>query len=164
MDVSMPDVSGIRATEDVRRGSPGVKVLALTRHTEQGYVQQMLQVGATGYALKQTAAETLLAAIRTVARGGTYLDAAIAGKVAEGCVTSRRSPSDTRSLTSRKQQIVTMVAHGYTNKEISSALSITVKTVESHKTKIMQRLGITSRAGLVRFAMLQGWLDSSSVS
>ncbi|HEX3580041.1 MAG TPA: response regulator transcription factor, partial [Thermoanaerobaculia bacterium] len=133
------------------------------RHTEHGYVQQMLQVGATGYALKQTAAETLLAAIRTVAHGGTYLDAAIAGKVAEAGV-NRRSPSHIRSLTNREQQIATMVAHGYTNKEISSALSITVKTVESHKTKIMQRLGITSRAALVRFAILQGWLDSSSVS
>lgn len=166
MDLSMPDLSGIRATEELRRMSINAKVLALTRHSEHGYLQQMLQAGATGYALKQTAAETLIEAIRTVARGGMYFDPAVAGKVTE-TFASRRSPSsspDHHSLTSREQQIVTMVAHGYTNKEIASSLGITVKTVESHKSRIMQKLGITSRAGLVRFAILQGWLDASSVS
>jgi DNA-binding NarL/FixJ family response regulator len=163
MDVSMPEVSGIRAAEDVRRSSLTVKLLALTRHTEHGYLQQMLQAGVTGYALKQTAAETLLDAIRTVARGGTYLDSALAPKIAQSL--SRRSSSSksaARSLTYREQQVVTMVVQGYTNKETSASLGITVKTVESHKAKIMQKLGINSRAELVRFAILQGWLDNSS--
>ena len=166
MDISMPDLSGIRATEELRRMSINAKVLALTRHSEHGYLQQMLQAGARGYALKQTAAETLIEAIRTVARGGMYFDPAVAGKVAE-TFASRRSPSsspDHHSLTSREQQIVTMVAHGYTNKEIASSLGIMVKTVESHKSRIMQKLGITSRAGLVRFVILQGWLGASSVT
>jgi DNA-binding NarL/FixJ family response regulator len=166
MDISMPDLSGIRATEELRRMGINAKVLALTRHSEHGYLQQMLQAGAQGYALKQTAAETLIEAIRTVARGGMYFDPAVAGKVTESFA-GRRSPSsstDHHSLTSREQQIVTMVAHGYTNKEIASSLGITVKTVESHKTRIMQKLGITSRAGLVRFVILQGWLATSSVT
>jgi two-component system response regulator NreC len=166
MDISMPDLSGIRATEELRRMSVNAKVLALTRHSEHGYLQQMLQAGARGYALKQTAAETLIEAIRTVARGGMYFDPAVAGKVTE-TFASRHSPSSSRdhhSLTSREQQIVTVVAHGYTNKEIASSLGITVKTVESHKSRIMQKLGITSRAGLVRFAILQGWLDPSGVT
>ncbi|MEK6373597.1 MAG: response regulator transcription factor [Acidobacteriota bacterium] len=125
----------------------------------------MLQAGVKGYALKQTAAETLIDAIRTVARGGMYLDPAIVGKVVDSF--SRRRATcrlPTQPLTAREQQIVTMVAHGYTNKEIAAALGITVKTVESHKTKIMQKLGITSRADLVRFVVLQGWLDTTSVS
>ena len=166
MDISMPDLSGIRATEEMRRMNINAKVLALTRHSEHGYLQQMLQAGAKGYALKQTAAETLIEAIRTVAHGGMYFDPAVAGKVTE-TFASRRSASsspDRHSLTSREQQIVTMVAHGYTNKEIASSLGITVKTVESHKTRIMQKLGITSRAGLVRFVILQWWLDTSSVT
>ena len=166
MDISMPDLSGIRATEEMRRMNINAKVLALTRHSEHGYLQQMLQAGAKGYALKQTAAETLIEAIRTVAHGGIEVHAAVAGKVTE-TFASRRSASsspDRHSLTSREQQIVTMVAHGYTNKEIASSLGITVKTVESHKTRIMQKLGITSRAGLVRFVILQGWLDTSSVT
>jgi DNA-binding NarL/FixJ family response regulator len=163
MDVSMPDVSGMRAAEDVRRSSTTVKVLALSRHTEHGYVRLMLQAGATGYALKQTAAETLLDAIRTVARGGTYLDSAISPKIAQSLASRSSSPkSGARSLTDREQQVVTMVAQGHTNKETSASLGITVKTVESHKTKIMQKLGINSRAELVRFAILQGWLDNSS--
>jgi DNA-binding NarL/FixJ family response regulator len=165
MDVSIPDLSGIKATEEMQRTSSHAKVLALTRHSEHGYVQQMLRAGAKGYALKQTAAETLIEAIRTVARGGMYFDPAVAGKVAD-TFASRRSPSKSadHSLTSREQQIVTTVAHGYTNKEIAASLGITVKTVESHKTRIMQKLGITSRAGLVRFVILQGWLDGSSLS
>lgn len=166
MDVSMPDLSGIRATAEMRRMNINAKVLALTRHSEHGYLQQMLEAGARGYALKQTAVETLIEAIRTVARGGMYFDPAVAGKVAE-TFASRRSPSspsprDHPSLTSREQQIVTSVAEGYTNKEIASSLGIMVKTVESHKSRIMQKLGIKSRAGLVRFVILQGWLDASS--
>lgn len=166
MDISMPDLSGIRATAEMRRLNVNAKVLALTRHSEHGYLQQMLKAGARGYALKQTAAETLIEAIRTVARGGMYFDPAVAGEVSEtfssGRSPSNPNPRDHHSLTSREQQIVTMVAQGYTNKEIASPLGITVKTIESHKSRIMQKLGIKSRAGLVRFVILQGWLDASS--
>jgi two-component system response regulator NreC len=157
MDVSMPDAAGPKVTTELRQEFPNVKVLALTRHTEKAYIQQMLHAGATGYVLKQTSSDVLLSAIRAVAEGGTFIDPAVAGKLVDsfGARTSTAQPG---SVTSREQQILTMVAYGHTNKEIAGALGITVKTVETHKTNIMQKLDITSRAELVRYAMAQGWL------
>jgi two-component system response regulator NreC len=159
VDVSMPDVNGARAAAEIHDALPEVKIVALTRHAEKAYVQQMLQAGATGYVLKQTAAEVLIAAIRAVAAGNTYLDQAVAGKLMEAFGSRGAQPGNRDLLTSREREIVSMVAYGHTNKEIASALGITVKTVETHKTNIMQKLEITSRAELVRFALSQGWLE-----
>jgi DNA-binding NarL/FixJ family response regulator len=157
LDVSMPDQSGAKAAVDIRRVAPEVRILALTRHTERAYLQQMFNAGAAGYVLKQTAAELLITAIRAVAQGGRYVDPAMAEK--ETPVTARMpSRSSETSLTPREQQIVTLIAYGHTNKEIASTLEITVKTVETHKSNIMQRLGLGSRSDLVRFALDQGWL------
>ncbi|HEX8152009.1 MAG TPA: response regulator transcription factor, partial [Thermoanaerobaculia bacterium] len=157
LDISMPDTTGIRVAADLRAALPDVKIVALTRHAEKAYVQQMLQNGASGYVLKQTAGDALLDAIRTVMRGGTYLDPAVAGKMFEAVSPVRgRVAAD---ITSREREVLTLVAFGHTNKEISSILGITVKTVESHKTNAMQKLEITSRAALVRFALANGWLD-----
>lgn len=158
LDISIPDISGAKVAEEIRTGLPQVKIVVLTRHAEKAYVQQMLQAGATGYVLKQTAAESLLAAIRAVAGGDTYLDHAVAGKLIES-ISRGASPGGTTALTPREREIVTMVAYGHTNKEIANALGITVKTVETHKSNIMQKLEITSRAELVRFALTQGWLE-----
>jgi len=158
LDISMPDMSGAKVAESIRAELPQVKIVVLTRHGEKAYVQQMLQAGATGYVLKQTAADSLLAAIRAVAGGDTYLDHAVAGKLIES-ITRGANPGGPAALTPREREIVTMVAYGHTNKEIANALGITVKTVETHKTNIMQKLEITSRAELVRFALTQGWLE-----
>jgi DNA-binding NarL/FixJ family response regulator len=160
LDISMPDVSGTTVAADIRAALPQVKIVALTRHGEKAYVQQMLQAGATGYVLKQTAADVLIAAIRAVAGGDTYIDNSVAGKLVESSSGPRgatHGASD--ALTPREREIVAMVAYGHTNKEISSTLGITVKTVETHKSNIMQKLGLTSRAELVRFALTQGWLE-----
>lgn len=161
MDVSMPGISGARATQEVKRAQPGVIVLALTRHSERGYLQQMLESGASGYVLKQAPADQLINAIRTVSRGGTYLDPSIAGKLIPDHSTRRLHPRAESQITLREQEVVTMIALGHTNKEIASALGISVKTVESHKNNVMQKLEIRSRAGLVRFAIAQGWLASA---
>ena len=158
LDISMPDINGARVASEIRAALPQVKIVALTRHAEKAYVQQMLQAGATGYVLKQTAADVLISAIRAVAGGVTYLDHAVAGKLIESFAGVRRT-SAPDLLTTREREIVTMVAYGHTNKEIASALGITVKTVETHKTNIMQKLEITSRSELVRFALTQGWLE-----
>jgi DNA-binding CsgD family transcriptional regulator len=128
-----------------------------TRHAEKAYVQQMLQNGANGYVLKQTAGDVLLEGIRTVMRGGTYLDPAVAGKLFEAASPARGGVA--ADITAREREVLTLVAFGHTNKEISSILGITVKTVESHKANAMQKLEIASRADLVRFALAQGWLD-----
>jgi two-component system response regulator NreC len=159
VDISMPDISGARVAAEIHELLPDVKIVALTRHAEKAYVQQMLQAGATGYVLKQTAADVLMAAIRAVAAGNTYLDKAVAGKLIETFGGRGMSIGSSDALTPREREIVTMVAYGHTNKEIATALGITVKTVETHKTNIMQKLEITSRAELVRFALTQGWLE-----
>ncbi|HEY0139722.1 MAG TPA: response regulator transcription factor [Thermoanaerobaculia bacterium] len=159
LDISMPDISGASAAPEIRAALPHVKIVALTRHAEKAYVQQMLQAGATGYVLKQTAADVLIAAIRSVASGGTYIDPAVAGKLLDSRGHSRVPEHGTSSVTPREREIATMVAYGHTNKEIAVALGITVKTVETHKSNIMQKLELTSRAELVRFAMTQGWLE-----
>ena len=158
VDISMPDMSGPQVALALRDALPEAKIVALTRHAEKAYVQQMLGSGANGYVLKQTAADVLIAAIRVVCGGGMYLDPAVAGKMFDrGARPLRGTPSD--DLTARERAVLTMVAYGHTNKEIASLLGITVKTVETHKTNSMQKLGIGTRADLVRFALAQGWLE-----
>ena len=157
VDLSMPDTTGPHVAAELRAGLPSAKIVALTRHAEKAYVQQMLQNGANGYVLKQTAGDALLTAIRTVLNGGTWLDPAVAGKVFDAGSPLRGAV--TGEITAREREVLTMVAWGHTNKEIASVLGITVKTVETHKTNAMQKLEIASRADLVRYAMTQGWLD-----
>ncbi len=157
VDISMPDTTGPQITAELRAGLPATKIVALTRHAEKAYVQQMLQNGANGYVLKQTAGDALLTAIRTALSGGTWLDPAVAGKVFDATAPARGA--GTGELTPREREVVTMVAWGHTNKEIAAVLGITVKTVETHKMNAMEKLEIGSRADLVRYAMGQGWLE-----
>jgi two-component system, NarL family, response regulator NreC len=157
VDISMPDTTGPQVAAELRACFPAAKIVALTRHAEKAYVQQMLHHGATGYVLKQTAGDALLTAIRSVLNGGTWLDPAVAGKVLDAASPMRGvHPGE---ITPREREVLTMVAWGHTNKEIASLLGITVKTVETHKMNGMQKLEIASRADLVRYAMAQGWLD-----
>lgn len=156
LDVSMPDITGTAAAAELRAALPETKIVALTRHSERAYVQQMMQNGASGYVLKQTAGDVLVSAIRTVLGGGTFLDPAVAGKMFETAGTARAGSGE---LTSREREVLTMVAYGHTNKEIAAVLGITVKTVETHKANGMQKLDIGSRADLVRYALGQGWLE-----
>lgn len=164
IDVSMPGISGAEAAADLRKSVPDVKIVALTRHTEKPYVQQMMRSGASAYILKQNGAATLIEAMRAVVRGGTYLDPAIAGKFVERLTKDASPAHSATELTPREEQIATMVAYGHTNKEIAAALGITVKTVETHKSNIMEKLGLTSRAQLVQFALEHGWVDRSHSS
>ena len=157
LDISMPDSTGPNVAAELRAAHPAVKIVALTRHIEKAYVQQMLSHGANGYVLKQTAGDVLLTAIRNVVAGGTYLDPAVAGKMFEPRAPLRGAAS--ADLTPREREVLTMVAWGHTNKEIATLLGITVKTVETHKTNAMQKLEIGSRAELVRYALAQGWLE-----
>lgn len=157
LDISMPDMTGARVAATLRAELPSIAIVVLTRHAEKAYVQQMMQNGAAGYVLKQTAGDVLLAAIRTVVRGGTFLDPVVEAKMFEAGTTLRGKSGD--DLTSREREVLTMVAYGHTNKEIGELLGITVKTVETHKANGMQKLDIGSRAELVRYALAQGWLE-----
>jgi DNA-binding NarL/FixJ family response regulator len=163
MDVSMPELNGLRATEIIRRECPEVRVLALTRHADDGYLQLLFRAGASGYVLKQSRAIELVHAIRAVARGGQYLDPAVAGRVIREY---RRHSSDapapaTPDLSPRKEEVLRLVAWGYSNKEIAARLKLSVKTVETHKTNAMHELGLGSRIEIVKFALLRGWLQDS---
>jgi two-component system, NarL family, response regulator NreC len=157
LDISLPDTTGPQVAAGLRDALPDVRIVALTRHGEKAYIQQMLQKGANAYVLKQTAGDVLVTAIRTVLQGGTYLDPAVAGKIFDAASPARGAGSG--ELTGREREVLTMVAWGHTNKEIASVLGITVKTVETHKMNAMQKLEIGSRADLVRYALAQGWLE-----
>jgi DNA-binding NarL/FixJ family response regulator len=160
MDVSMPQLNGAEATERLRLACPQVKVLALTVHEDRGYLHRLLQAGAAGYVLKRAAAEELIHAIRTVAAGGVYLDPAVAGKVVGSFVrqrTGKGSPEGVE-LSDREADVVRLTAAGYSNKEIAGRLDLSVKTVETYKTRSLEKLGLRSRADLVRYALQRGWL------
>jgi len=159
MDVSMPGAGGLEATRALRASKPQTKVLMLTRHRDDGYVQELLRAGASGYVLKQSRAEEVLLAIRAVANDGTYIDPAVAGQLVHE-VARRTAGADgpAVSLTSREEEVLRAVAWGYSNKEIAAKLDVSVKTVETHKTNALQKLGLRNRVDVVRFALFKGWL------
>jgi DNA-binding NarL/FixJ family response regulator len=163
LDVSMPGMNGLKAAEALRQSSPDVKVLTLSRHSDDGYLHQLLRAGAAGYVLKQSRPTELLHAIRSVAAGGRYLDPSVAGKVMSGY--RRRHPEDEavggKTLSARETEVVRLIAWGYTNKEIAAQLDLSVKTVETHKANAMHKLGVRSRIDIVRYALLQGWLQDT---
>jgi DNA-binding NarL/FixJ family response regulator len=161
MDVSMPRMNGLKATGKLLELCPQTKVLTLTRHTDDGYLQELLRAGASGYVLKQSAPAELLRAIRTVATGGKYLDPAITGKVM-GSYASRRTSVRTdaqASISEREAEVLRLIAWGYSNKEIGARLDLSVKTIEAHKANAMRKLDMRSRIDIVRYALLQGWLQ-----
>ena len=162
MDITMPNVNGVQATAQLKRACPTIKVLALSVHDDTSYLRQLLAAGATGYILKHTAAEDLIQAIRMVAGGGIYLDPALASHVVAGYV---RVPSKAgerfgAELSERETEVVQRIAHGHSNKEIAVQLKLSVKTVETYRARAMEKLGLESRAALVRYALERGWLRS----
>lgn len=169
LDLSMPGISGAEAAEHICAECPGVRIIALTMHEERGYVTRLLRAGAAGYVLKRTASAELVRAIRAVAAGGTYVDPSLAGALLGGHLQraqwggDARRPAGSGDLTTREGEVLRLVARGHSNKEIATVLQISVKTVETHKTNGMTKLGLRSRAALVRFAVDEGWLAEQSL-
>ncbi len=163
MDISMPKLNGLKSTEKLKQCCPQVKVLALTRHKDDGYLQQVLRAGASGYVLKQSPPAELIHAIRAIAAGGKYLDPAVAGKVMGTYVGPSKftASGSGETLTDREGQVLRLIALGYTNKEIAAQLDLSVKTVEAHKANSMRKLNMSSRIDIVRYAMLEGWLENT---
>ena len=160
MDVSMPGLTGSLATERLRRECPAAKVLALTVHEDKGYIRQLLTAGASGYALKRAAPEELIRAIQVVAAGGMYLDPTVAVKVVGGFVKpSPKGAAKTGELSEREAEVARLTAAGHGNKEIAARLDLSVKTVETYRARSLEKLGLKSRAELVRYAFQQGWLQ-----
>lgn len=163
MDISMPTMNGLKATKKLRELLPDIKILTLTRHTDDGYLKQLIGAGANGYVLKQSAPTELLQAIRTVSAGNAYLDPSLTRKVMGGYVSRAESVrgESKGDLTDREQEVLRLISFGYSNKEIGSRLDVSVKTVEAHKANAMRKLGISSRIDIVRYAILQNWLQDN---
>lgn len=163
MDISMPNLNGLKATKRVRREFPDIKILTLTRHTDDGYLQQLIAAGANGYVLKQSAPSELINAIRTVGSGEAYLDPTLTRKVMGGYVNRASSlrGENKGDLTERENEVLRLIAFGYSNKEIGTQLDLSVKTIEAHKSNAMRKLGISSRIDIVKYAILQNWLQDN---
>ena len=163
LDVSMPELNGLQAAERIKQCCPQVKVLTLTRHTDDGYLQQLLKAGVSGYVLKQSVSGVLLAAVRAVAAGSTFLDPAITGKIVGSYVakSAGKGAAPQHEPSGREREVLRMIAWGHSNKEIAGRLELSVKTVEVHKANAMRKLGMKSRIDIVRYALLQGWLQEN---
>ena len=158
MDLSMPGMSGVEAARRIREGCPGVRVVALTAHEAHGYLRQVMGAGASGYVLKRTATDELIGAIRHAAAGNTYLDPAVAGQLVAG----PGAPlfGEEVGLSQREEKVLREIAQGYSNKQIAARLKISVKTVETYKSRAMEKLGARSRVEIVRYAAGRGWLTT----
>jgi DNA-binding NarL/FixJ family response regulator len=160
MDLSMPILGGAEATRRIKRDCPDVKVLALTVHEERIYLTQLLRAGASGYVLKRAAAAELVRAVRTVAAGGTHVDPSVASALVEGYLDSEeaaaQAPRD--ALSAREREVLLRIARGFSNKEIAAELGLSVKTIETYKSRMAEKLGLRTRVDIVRYAVRQGWL------
>ena len=158
MDITMPNLNGIEATHQITKEIPGVKVLALSMHVDQRFVEEMLKAGATGYLPKDCASEELVCAIRTVLNNQTYLSPTIADIVRRDYV--RQGPKADTSvfsiLTLREREVLQLLAEGKTSKAIASHLDVSVKTIETHRQHIMEKLDFHSLAELTKYAIREG--------
>lgn len=161
MDISMPGTNGLVATRELRRQNPAVAVVTLTRHSDDAYLEELLRAGASGYVLKQSAPTELLQAIRTVAAGRQYVDSSLTGRLTASFLEREGGKPAGAAPTERENEVLRLIAEGYSNKEIAARLSLSVKTVETHKANAMRKLGLTGRIDVVRYALLQGWLGTS---
>jgi len=163
MDISMPGMNGLAATRMLKQVAPGILVITLTRHTDDAYLQELLRAGASGYVLKRSAPTELLHAIRGVAAGGQYLDSTLTSRVTAGFLArpGDRAHRAAPALTDRETQVLRLIAAGYGNKEIGAQLTLSAKTVDAHKSNAMRKLDLRGRIDIVKYAVLQGWLDQS---
>jgi two-component system response regulator NreC len=163
MDLSMPRSSGLTATRVLRNIRPELKVVVLTRHADQTYLQELLRAGVCAYVLKQSPHSELLHAIRAAAGGRQHIDSALTRHVAAPFLDSgsRKRHTGAPAVTERELSVLRLSAQGYSNKEIAQRLDVVVKTVEVHKANGMRKLRLAGRIELLQFAVLQGWLDDS---
>mgnify|MGYP003644728207 CR=1 FL=1 len=157
LDIAMPGLNGLETAARLSRNAPGLRVLMLSMHQNEEYVRQALRNGAAGYMLKDAAPMELALAIRAVLRGEVYLSPAVSRGVVSDYVQRLRSDESSGSgLTPRQTEVLQLIAEGHSSKEIARRLSLSVKTVETHRSQLMKQLGIHEVAGLVRFAMRTG--------
>jgi DNA-binding NarL/FixJ family response regulator len=155
LDISMPELDGIETTRQIIAASPGTPIVILSMHSSAQHVFQALEAGARGYLLKESAGKEVVDAVRTVHTGRRYLSAKIAGIVAEG-VSNRSGVSPIESLSKREREILKLVADGLSSVEIGALLHLSPKTVDSYRSRLMQKLRLSDLAGLIKFAIQHG--------
>ena len=161
MDIGMPRLNGLEATRQIKHDHPEVAVLILTMHDNEEYLRQVLAAGASGYVLKRAAASELVAAIRAVHRGEAALSPAVARMLIEDYLRSEdgriaATPSD---LTPREREVLQLIAEGHTSKQIAELLCLSVKTVQAHRTSLMQKLDLHDRGDLIKYAIQKRIID-----
>lgn len=160
MDISMPGLNGIEATRQIRQNHPDIKVVVLSMHSNEEYVFQVLRAGASGYVLKQSDSSEVLTAIRAAVAGGSFLSPPISRAVIGDYVRraeARGQGSDLDLLSSREREVLQLLAEGLSNREIAERLNISVKTVETHRSNMMSKLGVSNKTELVKYALRKGW-------
>jgi DNA-binding NarL/FixJ family response regulator len=156
-DISMPMLNGIEAVVQIQKSCPKIKVVFLTMHPDTAYAVSAFKAGASGYVLKHSAPDELVTAIREALKGRTYVTPLIAGKLLNAYQSGAHSGTDAAlSLTSRQREVLQLVAEGRSVKEIAAILNISTKTVEYHKYRMMEDLGIKTTADLIRYAVKEG--------
>ena len=156
MDIDMPVMNGMEATKAVKRDYPNVKVISLTQHSERGMVKQLLECGSNGYLLKNINRDELALAIRKVYEGQNYFSSEVTMSLAGKAVEKNASGSDVE-ITEREIEILTLIAEGFSSKQIGEQLFISPRTVDTHRTTLMNKLDIHNIAGLIRFALKNGY-------
>ena len=158
LDVSMAVLNGIDAAKEIQKVSPQTKTIFLTVHDEDPYLLDALRVGAKGYVVKTHAAENLVQAIREASRGGVYLSPEVSRAVVQAY--QNKTELSSEPLSPRERQVFQLIAEGKTTKEVAGVLNISVKTAETHRTRIMEKLDIHETAGLVRYAIRRGLVQA----
>src|SRR5438309_466202 len=164
MDIAMPSLNGLEATRQISRESPKSKVLILSSYSDDEYVQQLTDAGASGYLVKQTAAQDLVAAIREAKKGNAFFSPAISKRLLEHYRATVNRPAGEAKrpkLTPRELEVLQLIAEGYANKQIAGELFISIKTVEKHRQQLMHKLDIHDVAGLTRYAIAKGIIETS---
>ena len=163
MDIAMPQMNGLEATRQILKAGAGTKVLILSAHSDDAYVEKVMALGAAGYLIKQTSAQFLSEAIREVRKGNTFFSPAIAKRFQKQHQTSLdrkgRSKTKVTSMSSREVEVIQLIAEGHANKQIAAALGISTKTVEKHRDHLMRKLDIHDTAGLTRYAIEAGIIE-----
>ena len=159
MDVSLPQLGGTEATKRILAADPSLRVLALSAHEEAAFARVLLDAGAVGYALKRSACDELVRAIRIVASGDTYVDPSLTGALM-GVGQRRHSPGQMPavSLSEREAEVIRLIAEGHTSKEMAQSLGLSPRTLETYKARAMSKLNLRTRAELIRYALRSGWL------
>ena len=155
VDVGMPGMNGILLARKIREERPTVKVLILTAHEDEGHVKQALAAGASGYIVKRSATTTLVPAIRAALTGGTFLDPLLASRSGRD---AQVPTADGEILSPREREVLKLTALGHATKEIAQSVGIGAKSVETYRSRALEKLGLKSRAEIVRYAVSEGWL------